>query len=218
MEKDYNELQNKYNNGQPISIKEMNPEEVEVAIHEWAEGSESLENVLKESYKLGFYSLACCVGGGGKHSSLPYLAYDLNDDRSRKIAVYVAEKLVESGLDCKIDFDDDSFFHEQWPEDYPTISLTRFRIETLVEDREKVFGKMFEALSELEKVDFDKIELPSEGNKGINQEFKFKDLVEKALRDYPEMIENQVFFGVKGIGVKDKSESENVEWDLDDWE
>ena len=177
-----------------------------------------MEKLLKESYKHKFYSLACCAGGGGKHASLPYLVYDLNDDRSRKIAVYIAQKLIESGMDCEIEFDDDSFLYENFPEDYSNINLTRFRIQTLVEDREKVFGKMFEALSELEKVDFDKIELPSEGNKGINQEFKFKDLVEKALRDYPEMIENQVFFGVKGIGVKDKSESENVEWDLDDWE
>ena len=218
MEKDYNELEKKYNNGKPMSIEEMSPEEVEVAIHEWAEGSESLENVLKESYKLGFYSLACCVGGGGKHSSLPYLAYDLNDDRSRKIAVYVAEKLVESGLDCKIDFDDDSFLHEQWPEDYPTISLTRFRIETLVEDREKVFGKMFEALTELEKVDLDKIELPSDGNKKINQKFKFEDLVKKALKDYPEMIENYEMPKVDGVFIKDKADLEEVEWDLDGWD
>lgn len=213
MEKD----KNKYNNGHPIAIEEMNPQEVEAAIHEWAEGSENLEKLLKESYKHKFYSLACCAGGGGKHASLPYLVYDLNDDRSRKIAVYIAQKLMESGMDCEIEFDDDSFLHENFPEDYPNINLTRFRIQTLVEDREKVFGKMFEALTELEKVDLDKIELPSDGNKKINQKFKFEDLVKKALKDYPEMFENQAMPEVDGVFIKDKSDLENVEWNLEDW-
>lgn len=210
--------ENKYNNGQPISIEEMNPQEIEVAIHEWAEGSENLEKLLKESYKHRFYSLACCAGGGGKHSSLSYLAYDLNDDRTRKIAVYIAQKLVESGIDCEINFDDDSFLHELFPEEYIKISLTRFRIQTLVEDREKVFGKMFEFLTELEKVDLDKIELPIDGNKKINQKFKFEDLVKKALKDYPEMIKNEEILRVDGIFIKDESELENVEWNLDDWD
>lgn len=208
---------NKYNNGKPIAVEEMELQEVENAIHEWAEGSENLEKLLKESYKHKFYSLACCAGGGGKHSSLPYLAYDLKDDRSRKIAIYIAQKLIESGMDCEIEFDDDSFMHENFPDDYPTINLTRFRIQTLVEDREKVFGKMFDVLTQLEKVDLDKFEIPNDGNKKINQKFKFEDLVKKALKDYPEMIENQGIPAVDGIFIKDESELEDVQWDLDDW-
>ena len=127
-----------------------------------------------------FYSLACCAGGGGKHSSLPYLAYDLKDDRSRKIALYIAQKLIESGMDCEIEFDDDSFMHENFPDDYPTINLTRFRIQTLVEDREKKYKKMFDVLTQLENVDLDKFEI----------NLNFKDVV-----DYGPMFVNPKYVG-----------------------
>lgn len=216
MEEKSNDIKNKYNNGNPMSIEEMKHEEVEEAIHAWAEGSENLEKVLKESYKHGFYSLACCAGGGGEHSVFSYLAFDLNNDRDRKIAVYIAQKLLESQIDCKISFDDNSLLNEAFPESYPTFEITRFSIETLLENREETYGKMFEILSELEKVDLDKIELPSNGNKKINQDFKFRNLVEKAIRENPEIIREVL--EVDGIWIKDKSELEKVEWNLDDWE
>lgn len=203
----------KYNNGKPIRIQDLNPEEIENAIHEWAEGSESLEKLLKECYKNGIYSYACCTGGGGKHCKTPYVSYELYDDKSIKSALYIAQKLKESKMNCDISFYGDEWFRKQFPD-----SPIEFRIETLVENRDEVFEKMLEVLGELEKVDLDKIEISDEAYKKAEQTLKFEDLVKKALKDYPEMFENQAMPEVDGVFIKDKSDLENVEWNLEDWD
>ena len=208
----------KYNTGKPIEIEDINPEEIDLAIHEWAEGSENLEKVLKEGYKNGLYSTACCVGGGEKHCSLPYIMYDLKDEKSRKIALYLTQKLEESDVDCKIVFYDDSIYNEINPEEYPTINLTQLHIEILVEDKEETFRKMFEILSEIEKVDLDKIEIPKDGAKTTDRKFKFEDLVKKALKEYPEMLMNDDSTKIDGVFIKDKSDLEDVEWNLEEWQ
>ena len=110
MQENYSEeMKNKYNNGVPMSLGEMSEEEIDQAMHIWAEGCESLEKVLKESYKKGLLSHACCAGGSEPHSVFPYILFDLHNDNSRRIAIYLTEKLIASGLDCKIEFDNNFY-------------------------------------------------------------------------------------------------------------
>lgn len=180
-EKNSLELKNKYNNGTPMSIKDLSEDEIEIAMHIWAEGSKNLEKVLKEGYKNGIMSLACCAGGPEPHSIYPYIRFTLDTDKSRKIAVYVAKQLIDSGLDCEIEFIDNFMFNEWMPDQYPTKDLTDFDIYTLVRNREEVFGKMFEILREIEKVDLNEIRLPTDKKQIPNQKFKPAEIVKNAI-------------------------------------
>ena len=95
-------MESKYNTGVPMDINELSEEELKDAFHEWAEGSQALEQLLNEGYKQGLISLACCAGHEEKKSR-PYIIYNLENDNAKKIALNIAKKLLESGLDCDVD-------------------------------------------------------------------------------------------------------------------
>ena len=84
-------MEGKYNTGVPIDINTISEDERKFAFHEWAEGSEALEELLNTGYENGFLSHACCGGDTGH----PYISYDLNDDNSRKMAMHLAQQLIE---------------------------------------------------------------------------------------------------------------------------
>ena len=79
-------MKSKYNTGVPMDINKLSDEERQMAFHEWAEGSEALEQWLNQGYERGFLSHACCGGDTGH----PYISYDLHDEQSRKIAMIIA--------------------------------------------------------------------------------------------------------------------------------
>ena len=54
------EQKSQYNTGVPIPLAELSDEERRTAMHEWADGSASLEQLLNESYDNGLLSHACC--------------------------------------------------------------------------------------------------------------------------------------------------------------
>jgi len=143
----------KYNTGVPIDIKKLKEDERKTAFHEWAEGSEALETLLTEGYKKGFLSHACCSGDTGR----PYIDYELNDDNSRKIAIWIAEQLVASDLNCQVTIHDNFLLNESDPKTFPTRDIISLNVQTLIENREEVFNKMVSAIRELE---IEKINLP----------------------------------------------------------
>lgn len=176
-------MKSKYNTGHPIDINKLTEEERKIAFHEWAEGSQALERLLNEGYKKGLLSYACCSGDTGK----PYICYNLNDDNSRKIAIYIAKQLVESDLDCKVNFDNDFHYTEEeykemrehllenFPEDFSaekmslTRSITGLNVQTENENREEVFDAMSNSIIEVE---LDKITLPQTEDEIPKKDFK----------------------------------------------
>lgn len=216
-ENDSEDMKNKYNTGVPMSLEEMSEEEIDQAMHVWAEGSESLEKVLKESYKNGLLSHACCAGGPEPHAMFPYIAFNLHNEKSRKIAIYLTEKLIESELDCKIDFYHNFLLNEAMPNDYPTRDIIGFDIQILMQNREEVFGKMLEILKEIEKVDLDKIELPIDEDKIPKQKFKSEQLVKSAIEaSIAESIRRGEILTANGIKLKDDPEIETGKWNIGD--
>jgi len=135
-------LQSKYNTGKPIDIKTLTDKERKQAFHEWAEGSKELERLLSEGYKKGFLSHACCAGDTGN----PYISYDLDDDYSRKMAMAIASKLIDSQYDCEITMYDNFDLNDAYPEVYPDRGITCLIIDTLLENREAVFELMSDTI------------------------------------------------------------------------
>lgn len=176
-------MKSKYNTGSPIDISKLTDEERIIAFHEWAEGSPALEKLLNEGYKKGFLSHACCGGDTGN----PYICYDLNNDQSRKMAMCIANKLVESDLDCKVSLDNDFSYTEEeykkmrehllktFPEDFfeeqisPTRSIIGLNVQAKMENREEVFSVMSKSIKEAE---LDKIKLPQTEEEIPKKEFK----------------------------------------------
>lgn len=181
-------MKSKYNTGKPIDINKLTDEERKQAFHEWAEGSEALEQLLNEGYEKGFLSHACCGGDTGN----PYVCYELNDEHSRKMAMAVAEKLVNSDLDCQVSFMSDFCYTEEeyreirdhliktFPEEISgeslpdSRSITRLNVQTKMENREEVFCAMSKSIREAE---LDKVKLPQTEFEIPEKEFK------KALED-----------------------------------
>ena len=176
-------MKSKYNTGKPIDINKLTEEERSLAFHEWAEGSEALEQLLNEGYKKGFLSRACCGGDTGR----PYISYNLTNEYSRKMAMAVAEKLVNSDLDCRVDFTNDFCYTEEeyremrdhliknFPEDFSkedmpdSRSITEMNVQTKMENREEVFGAMSKSIREAE---LDKVKLPQSEADVPKKEFK----------------------------------------------
>jgi len=176
-------MKSKYNTGEPIDISKLTEEERRLAFHEWAEGSEALEQLLNEGYQKGFLSHACCGGDTGR----PYICYNLNNEHSRKMAMAVAEKLVNSDLDCKVDFTNDFYYTEEeykemrdhllktFPEDFSkenmpdSRGITELNVQTKMENREEVFGAMSKSIREAE---LDKVKLPQSEADIPKKEFK----------------------------------------------
>ena len=52
----------KYNSGASIPISSLSDEELKIAIHEWAEGNDSLESLLWKCYKNGIETQGCHSG------------------------------------------------------------------------------------------------------------------------------------------------------------
>lgn len=126
---------------------------------------------MNEGYKRGFESSACCGGDSG----YPYIMYELNDDNSRKMAISIAKKLVDSDLDCKIYWNDDFYTTEdkyvemreylirKFPKDFseesysPTRTITRLCVYAKNENSEEVFANIANYIKEAE---LDKVKLP----------------------------------------------------------
>lgn len=176
-------MKSKYNTGKPIDINKLTDVERRQAFHEWAEGSEALEQLLNEGYEKGFLSHACCGGDTGN----PYVCYELNDEHSRKMAMAVAEKLVNSDLDCQVSFMSDFCYTEEeyrgirenliknFPEEISgeslpdSRSITGLNVQTKMENREEVFGTMSHSIREAE---LDKVKLPQTEAEIPEKEFK----------------------------------------------
>ena len=164
-------MEGKYNTGVPIDINTISEDERKLAFHEWAEGSEALEELLNTGYENGFLSHACCGGDTGH----PYISYDLNDDNSKKMAMHLAQQLIESGLNCKITFLHDFFDTEEeyrkdrlyliknFPESFteenlsPTRTIVNLAIYTMMENREQIFKLMTDVVREAQ---LDNVKLP----------------------------------------------------------
>lgn len=164
-------MEGKYNTGVPIDINTISEDERKLAFHEWAEGSEALEELLNTGYENGFLSHACCGGDTGH----PYISYDLNDDNSKKMAMHLAQQLIESGLNCKITFLHDFFDTEEeyrkdreylirnFPESFteenlsPTRTIINLSIYTMMENREQIFKLMTDVVREAQ---LDNVKLP----------------------------------------------------------
>lgn len=129
-------MKSKYNTGKPIDINSLTKEERNQAFREWAEGSKALEKLLHIGYKKGFLSLACCGGDTGH----PYICYDLNDERSRKIAMCIASSLIESPEDCEITIYNNFELNDAYPETYPDRGITRLSIEATIDNKEEIFS------------------------------------------------------------------------------
>lgn len=176
-------MKSKYNTGKPIDISELTDAERKQAFHEWAEGSQALEQLLNVGYERGFFSHACCGGDTGR----PYISYKLNDDQSKKIAMYIAKQLIASDLDCRINFDNDFHYTEEeykeirehllrtFPEDFSeeqissTRSISQLNVQTRIENREVVFGAMAKSIKEVE---LDKVKLPQTEEEIPTKDFK----------------------------------------------
>ena len=176
-------MKSKYNTGDLIDINELTDEERKIAFHEWSEGSQALEQLLIEGYKKGFMSHSCCGGDNGT----PYICYNLNDEQSKKIAIYIATRLVESDLDCKVSFDSDFYYTEEeykemrahllktFPEHFserqmsPTRSITSLNIQSKMENREEVFEAVLKSIREVE---LDKVKLPQTREEIPEKDFK----------------------------------------------
>lgn len=176
-------MKSKYNTGKPIDINELTNEERKQAFHEWAEGSEALEQLLNQGYEKGFLSFACCGGNTGK----PYIAYKLNNEHSKKMAMVVAERLVNSDLDCQVSFQSDFYYTEEeykeirehllknFPEDFSEENMPASRtirdlnVQIKMENKEEVFGAMSKAIREAE---LDKVKLPQTKDEIPEKNFK----------------------------------------------
>jgi len=178
-------MEGKYNTGYPIDLRKLSKEEAKAAMHEWAEGSPGLERLLKEGYEKGLLSMACCAGHG--ENGKPYIAYDLNDENSRKMAMDIAEKLVDSDLDCEVHFQND--FHQteeeyseirehlikNFPEDFseenysPTRTINRLNVQAKMENKEEVFETMADYVKEAE---LDNVKLPESKEEVPRKDFK----------------------------------------------
>ena len=176
-------MKSKYNTGIPIDISSLTEKERKLAFHEWAEGSEALEQLLNQGYEKGFLSHACCGGDTGK----PYISYNLNNDYSRKMAIAVAEKLVNSDLDCQVSFLSDFCYTEEeykemrnhllktFPEDFSEENMpdsrvvTELNVQTKMENREEVFNTMSKSIKEAE---LDKVKLPQTEAEVPKKKFK----------------------------------------------
>lgn len=176
-------MKSKYNTGNPIDISKLTEEERRLAFHEWAEGSEALEQLLNQGYEKGFLSHACCGGDTGR----PYICYNLNNEYSKKMAIAVAEKLVNSDIDCKVDFTNDFYYTEEeykemreyllknFPEDFQeenmpdSRGITELNVQPKMENIEEVFSAMSKAIKEAE---LDKVKLPQTEDEIPKKEFK----------------------------------------------
>lgn len=153
-------MKGKYNTGEAIDLKELSEEEAKEAIHEWAEGSEALEELLLEGYEKGFLSNACCAGEI-EDEQLPYIDYLLNSEDSRKMAIGIAEKLVNSDLDCQVDVRNTFLKNKYMPEKYPTKEINRLTVYTRMDNGEEVFKAMTKFMREIE---IENIELPEDSS------------------------------------------------------
>lgn len=169
-------MKSKYNTGSPIDIATLTKRERKKAFHEWAEGSVALEKLLNTGYKKRFPSLACCGGDTGH----PYICYDLNDDRSRKMAVAVANKLVESSHDCQITIYDNFMLNDAYPETYPARGITRLHVEALLSNKEEVFNMMSDTIKH---ANLKNIELPTEPSQLPVKSFKPKEQEKNNITD-----------------------------------
>ena len=87
-------MKTSYNNGKDQDINQLSKNEQLDAIHEWAEGSQSLENLLRYCLKNSIPTHACCAGHPERAISSSYIAFKRTDKNSRYI-----DKLLEYGYD-----------------------------------------------------------------------------------------------------------------------
>lgn len=206
-------MKSKYNTGVPIDINTLSKEERKIAFHEWAEGSEALEELLNIGYERVFLSHACCGGDTGK----PYISYKLNDENSRKMAMYIARHLVASGLDCEISFTHDFYQTEEeyrkmrehlirnFPESFseeslsPTRTITDFSVYAKERNCEEVFKMMAKYVREAQ---LDCVKLPESEDEIPSRNF------DKTIISKPDIESNEENI-LKVEVIKVMSESQN---------
>lgn len=164
-------MESKYNTGVPMDINELSEEELKDAFHEWAEGSQALEQLLNEGYKQGLISLACCAGHEEKKSR-PYIIYNLENDNAKKIALNIAKKLLESGLDCDVDLSASYKFENM----KYNLNINELYIMTQKENGNEVFELM---LSTIKETVLDEIVLPESIKELPQNELLDKELLEE---------------------------------------
>jgi len=179
-------MKSKYNTGEPIDINKISQEEIKIAFHEWAEGCTELEKLLNVGYKKGFLSFACCGGDSG----FPYIVYELNNEYSRKMAISIANELIDREVECRISFLHDFYNTEEeykqmrksliksFPEDFseeslsPKRTITQLRVEAKIENKEEVFNIM---ANHIKEVQLDNVKLPESIEEIPIRNFKVKD-------------------------------------------
>ncbi len=160
-------MQSKYNTGKPIDIKTLTAKERKKAFHEWAEGSKQLERLLNQGYNKGFLSHACCAGDTGT----PYISYNLNDEYSRKMAMAIAKKLIDSKYNCEITMYDNFDLNDAYPEVYSDRGITCLIVDTLLENREAVFELMCDTIKHAK---LKSIQLPLCAEQKLEKKFDIK--------------------------------------------
>ena len=162
-----------YNTGQPIDIETLSKDELKEAFHEWAEGCDILENLLIEAYNKGLFSRACCSGD----MVLPHVVFKLKDDNVSKIAIYIAEQLLKSGLDCRVGFFDNFELNEWYPDLYPQKELLELNITAHRYNRDEVFGVIIRSIKEAK---IENIKLPTKESEIPYKHFE--NLLEEELK------------------------------------
>lgn len=203
-------MDKKYNTGQPIDIETLSKDELKEAFHEWAEGCDLLEELLIEGYNKGLFSKACCSGD----NVLPYIAYKLENNNARKLAIYIARQLVESDLDCKVTVYDDFWLNKEDPERFPEKEIYELVILTHSYNRDEIFELIIKSIKE---ANIENIELPTEESEIPRKDFKKRE--ERKLEensDTSKQNEQQLISGVieqsKEIGIRvDEINSANRE-------
>ena len=96
-------MKNKYNDGMHRNIKYIPKDEIEIALSEWAEGSQELYDLLKKCYDMGIETITSCPGHENKTGpDAPYLPY-INikiDDKSEKHIFSILENLKNENNIC----------------------------------------------------------------------------------------------------------------------
>ena len=92
-----------YNNGKPIEVPE-NEEEKALAISEWAEGSEHLQNAIFSCLDNGIQTFASCKGH--KITDFPYLSMIITYKNIDKITNIINNISKKKGTDILLTFDE----------------------------------------------------------------------------------------------------------------
>lgn len=93
----------KYNNGKPINIPE-NEKEKALAISEWAEGNEHLQNAISACINSGIQTYASCKGHGVATS--PYISLRVTSQNIEQVINIMNNVLTKRGINIALSFNE----------------------------------------------------------------------------------------------------------------